>query len=55
LLIERAIPIGLISVDVDIIRKYFRKCYEYMQAYLDGKVEIENAVKLYKSYQQIVE
>ena len=55
--LERTVPIGLASVDVNIIRKYFRKCREYMQAYRDGKVggdEIENAVKLYKSHRRIV-
>ena len=55
--LERTMPIGLASVDVSIIRKYFRKCREYMQAYRDGKVggdEIENAVKRYKSHRRIV-
>jgi len=53
----RTVPLGLASVEVCTIRKYFRKCHEYMQEYRDGKVggdDVEKAVKLYKSHCQIV-
>jgi len=55
--LERTVPLGLASVEVCTIRKYFRKCREYMQAYRDGKVggdDVEKAVKLYKSHHRVV-
>ena len=35
--LERTIIPALESVRLDTIRKYFRKCREYMQAYREGK------------------
>ena len=43
---------ALDSVDVDLIRKYFRRVLEYERAYNEGKKagsEIERALKVYKS------
>ena len=48
--------IPVLGVCEDTIRKYFRKCREYMQAYSDGKSggsDVENAVKLYKSHHRV--
>ena len=50
------VSIGLASVDFETIRKYFRKCHEYMQAYRDGNAgcdELESAVKQYKLHHHI--
>ena len=41
---------ALESVLLDTIRKYFRKCREYMQAYGEGKsggADVKSAVNLY--------
>ena len=54
--LEGTVPIGLASVELNTIRKYFRKCREYMQAYRDGKTggdSVEKAVKQYKSHRRI--
>lgn len=54
--LEGTVPIGLASVELETIRKYFRKCREYMQAYRDGNAggdEVEKAVKQYKSHRRI--
>ena len=47
---------ALDSVDIDLIRKYFRKSMEYEKAYKEGKKagsEVETAIKLYKSHRRI--
>ena len=47
---------ALDSVNVDLIRKYFRKARRYMRAYREGKTagqEIEEAVKKYKSHRRV--
>lgn len=47
---------GLNSVSVDLMRKYFRKVREYEMAYGEGKrggLEVEKAVKLYKSHRRV--
>lgn len=44
---------GLEAVRLDTVRRYFRKCREYMQAYRDsntGGADVEQAVKLNKSH-----
>ena len=54
--LEGTVPIGLASVELETIRKYFRKCREYMQAYQNGNAggdEAEQAVKQYKSHCRI--
>jgi hypothetical protein len=54
--LERAIIPALESVRLDTIRKYFRKCREYMDAYKQGKAggaEVEQAVQLYKSHRRV--
>ena len=51
--LKQTIIPALESVQVDTIRKYFRKCREYMQAYQEGKsggASVESAVHLYKSH-----
>ena len=56
--LEQIVPIGLASVELNTIRKYFRKCREYMQAYRDGKTggaDVEKAIKQYKSHHRIFE
>ena len=55
--LEGMVPIGLASVELETIRKYFRKCCEYMQAYRDGNAggdEVEKAVKQYKSHRCVL-
>ena len=47
---------ALDSVNVELIRKYFRKVREYEKAYLEGKKagkEVEAAVKVYKSHRRV--
>ena len=47
---------ALDSVDLDLIRKFFRKVLEYERAYIEGKKagnEVEKAIKLYKSHRRI--
>ena len=47
---------ALDSVSVDNIRRYFRKCRDYMKAYRDGHTAgklLENAVKVYKSHRKV--
>ena len=54
--LERTIVPALESVRLDTIRKYFRKCREYMQAYRQGSAggkDVEQAVKLYKSHRRV--
>ena len=54
--LERTIIPALESVRLDTIRKYFRKCREYMQAYREGNVggsEVEKAVQKYKSHRRV--
>ena len=54
--LDKVLIPALESVRLDTIRKYFRKCREYMQAYRDGKSggnDVENAVKLYKSHRRV--
>ena len=50
--LERTIVPALESVRLDTIRKYFRKCREYMQAYREGNAggsDVEKGVQKYKS------
>ena len=54
--LERTIVPALESVRLDTIRKYFRKCREYMQAYRESKSggkDVEQAVKTYKSHRRV--
>ena len=54
--LKGTVPIGLASIELETIRKYFRKCREYMQAYRHGNAggdEVEKAVKQYKSHHRI--
>lgn len=47
---------GLDSVELDLIRKFFRRVLEYEKAYNEGKKagsEVEKAVKVYKSHRRI--
>lgn len=51
--LDRTIIQALESVQLDTIRKYFRKCREYMKAYKDWKEggnDVENCIKQYKSH-----
>ena len=52
----RTIVPALESVRLDTIRKYFRKCREYMQAYREGNTGgsgVEKAVQKYKSHRRV--
>ena len=54
--LERTIVPALESVRLDTIRKYFRKCREYMQAYREGNAggsDVEKAVQKYKSHRRV--
>ena len=54
--LERTIIPALDSVRLDTIRKYFRKCWEYMEAYSEGKAggsDVEMAVQKYKSHRRV--
>ena len=54
--LERTIVPALESVRLDTIRKYFRKCREYMQAYREGNAggnDVEGAVQVYKSHRRV--
>ena len=54
--LKRTIVPALQSVRIDTIRKYFRKCREYMQAYREGNSggkDVEKAVKFYKSHRRV--
>ena len=47
---------ALESVDIDLIRKYFRKARDYMRAYREGNTPgngLEKKVKLYKSHRRV--
>lgn len=47
---------ALDSVEVDLIRKFFRRVLEYERAYSEGKKagsEVEKAIKVYKSHRRI--
>ena len=47
---------ALETVNVTMIRKFFRKARDYMQAYRDGHRTgraVEDAVKVYKSHRRI--
>ena len=55
--LERTVGPALDSVDIDLIRKYFRKAREYMRAYREGHSagpELLQAVKQYKSHQRVL-
>jgi len=50
---KKTFPPSLDSVNVDMIRKYFRKVREYHRAYRDNIKEgkdMEKTLKLYKSH-----
>ena len=54
--LERTVIPSLESVRIDTIRKYFRKCREYMQAYREGKTggsDVESTVQKYKSHRRV--
>ena len=54
--LERTVIPALESVRLDTIRKYFRKCREYMQAYREGNTggsTVEKAVQKYKSHRRV--
>lgn len=54
--LEKNIIPALESVRFEPIRKYFRKCREYMEAYRKGNLggkQVENVVKKYKSHQRV--
>jgi len=54
--LRQIIDPALDSVNMDLIRKYFRKVLDYQNAYLEGKKagkELETAVKSYKSRRSI--
>lgn len=56
--LRKCVRPALDSVPLSTIRKYFRKMRDYMRAYLEGKsagVEVESAVKLYKSHRRPVQ
>ena len=49
---------ALETVNVDLIRKFFRKARDYVRAYSEGKKtgkEVEDAVKIYKSHRRVKE
>ena len=49
---------ALESVGVELIRKYFRRVREYHRAYREGKsggVEVESAIKTFKSHRRVPE
>ena len=52
----RAMVPALDSVDVDLIRNYFRKARRYIRTYREGNTTgqgIEEAVKKYKSHRRV--
>lgn len=54
--LEKTINPALDSVSTDLIRKFFRKVREYMQAYQEGfqgGAEVEIALKRYKSHRRV--
>ena len=54
--LERTINPALNSVSLDLIRKFFRKVREIMQAYREGYtpgLELELALKKYKSHRRV--
>jgi len=54
--LEDTIGPALDSVTVDMIRKFFRKMRDYLQAYREGHIagpELEKAIKTYKSHRRI--
>ena len=54
--LERTVVPALESVKVSTIRKYFRKCREYMEAYREGNAggnQVEKAVQRYKSHRRV--
>ena len=54
--LERTIVPALESVRLNTIKKHFRKCRGYMQAYREGNSggkDMEKAVKLYKSHRRV--
>lgn len=56
--LRKSIRPALDSVPLSTIRKCFRKMRDYMKAYMEGKtagVEVESAVKVYKSHRRPVQ
>ena len=55
--LENTIVAGLNSVNIDLIRKFFRKTREYHRAYREGKqiTEMKNILKKYKSHRRVPE
>ena len=56
--LEKTITPAFESVSIELIRKYFRRVREYHRAYREGNcggVEVESAVKLYKSHRRVPE
>ena len=55
--LEKTITPALYSVDVDLVRKFFRKTREYHRAYREGKkiTEMKNTLKQYKSHRRLPE
>ena len=54
--LERTVIPALESVSIDTIRKYYRKCREYMQAYKEGKTgrsDVETTVQKYTSHRRV--
>ena len=49
---------ALDSVTTDLIRKFYRRVFEYERGYNEGKKagrEVENAIKIYKSHRRVFE
>jgi hypothetical protein len=56
--LDKTINPALDSVSVSLIRKYYRRVREYHRAYREGKsggLDVESAVKLYKSHRRVPE
>ena len=54
--LRQIISVVFDSISTDMIRKFFRKCREYVEAYAKGSSgwTVENAAKVYKSHRRIL-
>ena len=56
--LRKTVVPGLETVDIGLIRKFFRKSRDYLEAYASGKEarkEVQQAVKEYKSHHRVIQ
>lgn len=53
--LRKLVPEGLDSVSTEMMKKFFRLCRDYEQAYREGLTgkEVETRIKVYKSHRRV--